>query len=254
MNLEESLTSRLFFLQYFQLLSAIPTDLKRQALESSNAVLRRDSFISRTLKISEDVILDLMNLRCKNYYKLITETSTAVPTSIKTCEKQFPVISDNWQKGFSYISAASQDNKLREYSFKCLHRIITTRKEFKRCKLSDDDLCPRCSNPDSIEHTFINSGINCPDSNSFYNLTLGWFNGMHNTKIDLCSNHLVCYMFMENLFTSNLTIPQKRKLDILLLYQKKYTYRCEVLEKNLDLNHFINKIYLQWKLENCGIL
>ena len=90
------------FLQYFQLLSAIPTDLRKQAFESSNAVLHRDSFISLALKISEDVSLDLMNLRCKNYYKLITEKSTAVPTSIKTWEKQFPVISDNWQKGFSY--------------------------------------------------------------------------------------------------------------------------------------------------------
>ena len=77
---------------------------------------------------------------------------------------------------------------------------------------------------------------------------------MYNTKIDLSSNQLVCYIFMENLFTSNLTVPQKRRLDILLLYQKKYIYRCKVLEKNLDLNDFINKIYLQWKLENCGIL
>lgn len=32
-------------------------------------------------------------------YKLITEKSTAVPTFIKTWEKQFPVILDNWQKG-----------------------------------------------------------------------------------------------------------------------------------------------------------
>ena len=127
------------------------------------------------------------------------------------------MISDNWQKGFRYIYAASKDNKLRQFSFKFTHRIIMTRKELKRYKLSDDDLCLRCSNPDSIKHTFIN----CPDSTSFYNLTLGWFNGMLNTKIDLSSNQLVCYMFMENLFTSNLTIPQKYRLDILLLYQKK---------------------------------
>ena len=107
--------------------------------ESSNAVLHRDSFISPTLKISEDISLDLMNFHCKNYCKLITEKSTAVPTSIKNWEKQFPVISDNWQKGFSYIYAASKDNKSRQFSFKFLHRIITTRKELKRYKLSDDD-------------------------------------------------------------------------------------------------------------------
>ena len=32
-----------FFLQYLQLLSAIPTDLKKESFESSNTVLRHDS-------------------------------------------------------------------------------------------------------------------------------------------------------------------------------------------------------------------
>ena len=101
---------------------------------------------------------------------------------------------------------------------------------------------------DSIEHTFID----CPDSTSFFNFTRGLFNGIHNTKIDLTRNQLVCYMFLENLLTFNFTIPPKRRTDILLLNQKKKN-RCKVLEKNLDLNDFINKIYLQWKLENCAI-
>ena len=69
-------------------------------------------FFLPTLKMSKDASLDLKKLRCKNYYKLIIEKSTVVPTSIKTWEKQFPVISDNWQKGFSYIYAACKDNKL----------------------------------------------------------------------------------------------------------------------------------------------
>lgn len=119
-----------------------------------------------------------------------------------------------------------------------------TKKELKRYKLLDDDLCPRHFNLDSIEHTFIN----CFDSTSSYTLTLEWFNGIHITKIYLAGNQLVGHiMFRENLITSNLTIPPKRRLDILLLYQKKYVYHCRILENNLDLSDFINKIYLQWK-------
>ena len=88
----------------------------------------------------------------------------------------------------------------------------------------------------------------------FYNLTLRWFNGMHNIEIDLSGDQFVRYMFTENGSLSNLTPLQKRRLDILLVYQKQYIYNCKVFGKNLNLDEFTNKIFLQWKLENCSTL
>ena len=114
------------FLQYFQLLSAIPTDLKKLARESPHPDVRLDSISSPILKISEGVNLDLKKLRCKNYYKLMNEESTVVPTSVKTWKKHIPEISADWQKCFSRIYVFSKDNRLRQFSFKLLHRIITT--------------------------------------------------------------------------------------------------------------------------------
>jgi len=116
------------FLQYFQLLSAIPTDLKKLARESPHPDVRLDSISSPILKISEGVNLDLKKLRCKNYYKLMNEESTVVPTSVKTWKKHIPEISADWQKCFSRIYAFSKDNRLRQFSFKLLHRIITTKR------------------------------------------------------------------------------------------------------------------------------
>ena len=237
------------FLQYFQLLSAIPTDLKTQAREIQHPDFILDSLASPILKISEAVNVDLKTLRCKNYYKLISEKLTVVPTSFKTWEKQIPEISANWQQAFRRIYAFSKDNRLRQFSFKLLHRIITTKKELKRYNMANDDYCTRCLNPDSIEHTFIN----CHDSVLFYNRTLGWFNSIHNTEIDLSSNQTFCYMFSENCSVLSLSPLQKRRLDILLVYQNLYIYNCRVLEKRLNFNEFINKISLQWKLENCDI-
>ena len=61
------------------------------------------------------------------------------------------------------------------------------------------------------------------------------------------------YIFSENCSVLSLSPLQKRRLDILLVYQKLYIYHCRVLEKRLNFNEFINKISLQWKLENCDI-
>ena len=180
----------------------------------------------------------------------MNEKSTVVPTSVKTWKKHIPEISPDWQKCFSRIYAFSKDNRLRQFSFKLLHRIITTRKELKRYNMANDDLCTRCSNPDSIEHTFIN----CHNSMHFYNLTLRWFNGMHNIEIDLSGDQFVRYMCRENGNLSNLSSLQKRRLDILLVYQKRDIYNCRVFGKNLILDEFTNRIFLQWKLENCNTL
>ena len=41
------------------------------------------------------------------------------------------------------------------------------------------------------------------------------------------------YMFSENCSVLSLSPLQKRRLDILLVYQKLYIYHCRVLEKRL---------------------
>ena len=44
------------------------------------------------------------------------------------------------------------DNKLREFGYKILHRILVTNKELKKLKIRNDDLCDWCKNLDSLEH------------------------------------------------------------------------------------------------------
>ena len=77
---------------------------------------------------------------------------------------------------------------------------------------------------------------------------------MYNIEIDLSGDQFVHYMFTENGSLSNLTPLQKRRLDVLLVYQKQYIYNCKVFGKNLNLDEFTNKIFLQWKIEKFGTL
>ena len=54
---------------------------------------------------------------------------------------------------------SSKDNKLRQFSFKLLHRTIVTKKELNKCRLVNDAACTFCSNPDSIEHTILDCNV-----------------------------------------------------------------------------------------------
>ena len=74
---------------------------------------------------------------------------------------------------------SSKDNELRQFCFKVMHRIITTKKEPLKYKLASDDKCPFCLNPDSIKHT----SIYCQESKEFFSKTLGWFKDYHKENV-----------------------------------------------------------------------
>ena len=166
MNFKRSMTSKSTFLHYFQLLATFPLDLKRKAFDSPTPL------VSTSLEYHqlEDRTLILPKLRSKNYYKLFIEKLAVEPTACKSWKRYFPECTD-WNKCFVEIYKSSRDNKLRQFSFKVLHRIIPSKKELKKYNLINDDTCSLCPNSDSIEHTFIH----CIESTNFFTKTMRWF-------------------------------------------------------------------------------
>ena len=85
----------------------------------------------------------------------------------KGLEKSVSELPAFWGDCFVNICKSSKDNKLRQFTFKVVYRIITKKKELLKCKLADDK-CPFCFNPDSIRHTFLY----CQESKEFFSKTL----------------------------------------------------------------------------------
>ena len=56
----------------------------------------------------------------------------------------------NEKNNFTKIYQITKDNKLRQFLFKILHRIIITKKELKNINFASDDHCNLCSSKDSI--------------------------------------------------------------------------------------------------------
>ena len=102
----------------------------------------------------EDRTIVLTKFRCKNYYSLFIEKLVSEPSAVRAWKKSFSEL-PNWSDCFVNIYKSSKDNKLRQFTFKVVHRIITTKKELLKYKLASDDKCPFCLNPDSTEHTFL---------------------------------------------------------------------------------------------------
>ena len=66
-----------------------------------------------TTEISSSVIptLDLSEVRCKNYYKILNGNCTTKPTAIKNWKNKFPDCFTDWEKKILFIYKSTKDNK-----------------------------------------------------------------------------------------------------------------------------------------------
>ena len=197
----------------FQLIAAIAPDLKRKAFGSTVPDLLGAT--SEYCQL-EDRTIVLTKFRCKNYYSLFIEKIVSEPSAVRAWSfSEIP----NWSDCFANIYKSSKDNKLRQFTCKVVHRIITTKKELLKYKLASDDKCPFCLNPDSIEHTFLY----CQESKEFFSKTLRWLNKYHKENVQL-SHKQILFNTFDDFLPMQMPISTQRKLRLLVLLQKKYLY------------------------------
>ena len=68
--------------------------------------------------------LNLTEIRCKNYYKILNGNCITKPTGIINWENKFPDFFTDWGENFSFIYKSTKDNKLRQSLFRLPYRII----------------------------------------------------------------------------------------------------------------------------------
>ena len=101
------------YLHYFQLIAAIPTDLKKKARECEAP--SRELLNTTTVSLFPNGSpVDLADMRCKHYYKILNENPTVEPTGIKTWKVNYADTYTEWKNKFSFIYQSTRDNKLRQ--------------------------------------------------------------------------------------------------------------------------------------------
>ena len=113
--------------------------------------------------------VDLGKLKPKDYYQLLNnKTHTAHQTGTQKWNKTFPLNENDWCQLFKSIPKLCQEQKLREFQFKFIHRIVVTRKKLFKFRIKPNSDCIYCGEEDSIEHTFKD----CSFTKSFIEKTL----------------------------------------------------------------------------------
>ena len=151
------------------------------------------------------------------------------------------MIADNWEKSINNKYKTAKDNKLKQFSFKLLHRILITKKELKRYGIVSNSECVECHEPDSLEHTFME----CTSSLELHENILNWFNAQHHTNINPTVAQILLNFCQLSPVSNSLLF---RKISLLLQYVKQYMYASKSLNKNLDTAECISKLERTFKI------
>ena len=142
-------------------------------------------------------------------------------TAIKSWRKHSPEVSDNWVHCIRKNYKITRDNKLGQFYFKLLHRILVTNKELKYFGITDCVKCTvMCGENDSIEHAFLE----CQSFQTLCDESLEWFNNLHQTNVSV--NPLQVFLNLPTPTTS-LSNKQTKDVRLLLLYAKQTIMRAK---------------------------
>ena len=81
----------------------------------------------------------------------------------------------------------------------------------------------------------------------FYQEILSWFNALENTQINLSKEQ---FLFQNYTLAPAVHRSIRRRLELSVLFMKKYLYTCKMTESQPSYLQFLNNLKLQWKIEH----
>ena len=146
----------------------------------------------------------------------------------------------NWTNIFKSVQKTCRENRVREFHFKFIHRIVVTKKELFRFNIKSDSNCIYFGDLDFIDHTFSE----CQFTKSFPQEVLQWFNTENNSEFNLNIEDL-----LFGTFPSSSTLIKKTELHPPLSAYYIYKKKLQNDSPFLLLSDFINKVKYKYKLE-----
>ena len=142
------------FLKYMQVVSAIPKHLRDKAREKQ--VDKRIFLAENAFQLSPNTTIDLHKMKNREYYWLLINKDDVEIKAGPKWARDLQVVDLNLDTFFTRVKNVCKNNKLKEFYFKLLHRIVVTKKELFFYSMKSDMLCLLCQEPDSISHTYLN--------------------------------------------------------------------------------------------------
>ena len=93
-------------------------------------------------------------MKNRDHYWLLINKEQIEQKANSKWERDLQIDQTSLQTIFSHVRSVRKDNKLTEFYFKHLHRIVVTKKDLFLFGKAEDTKCPYCKMNYAIMHTF----------------------------------------------------------------------------------------------------
>ena len=227
-----------------QVVSAIPKHLLDKAREKQ--VDKRSFLAEKAFQLSPNTTIDLHKMKNRDYYWLLINKDDVKIKATPKWARDLQVVDLNLDTFFNRVKNVCKNNKLKEFYFKLLHRIVVTKKELSFYGMESDMLCFLCQEPDSISHTFQN----CHWSKHFFSEVIKWGNKENDTSFS--PSPLEILFGLEQKDYPQVANKSIKKINFTLLFAKYYLYTQKLLKKEINMKEFIRKLTSKLQIENLS--
>ena len=234
------------FLQYYQVVSAIPK--RFWFLAKCSDTINRSFFTQNDniLSLNESTQNSLCMAKSKDFYNLFNvKIHTEDQTGPKRWSEKLSLNKDVWTRIFISLKNICKETKLKEFQFKLIHRTIITKKELFRFGIKTDDECLYCGDKDSVEHSFIE----CAFTKLFTQNVLDWFNQVNECQIAPTTEEILFGITVSSLDTTII-----RKFNYTALFMGHYIYSSKLNSLAISIQDFISKLLIRYDLENFSLI
>jgi len=191
-------------------------------------------------KFNDNVEIHLDKARSKDFYKLLDNiTHTGNHSGPTKWSKRLSLNEDSWSNIFNSLKTVCKENKLREFHFKFIHRIIVTKRELLKFGIKNDEECLYCGQSDSIEHT----SIECTLTKTFVSNVLQWFDSTNACRITPPTAEI-----LFGVFGNSHDKKTTGKFNYTILFMRHYLYSNKINEKSISLKEFVQKVEHKYRL------
>ena len=230
------------FIQYYQIISAIPNRLRLKARQIESANFQFFTSNDHFFHFNRNFVLNLDKAKSRNFYKLfIDKTHNGGQTGPKRWSEILSLNDEHWAKIFKTTRKLCKETKLKEFQFKLIHRIVVTKRELFKYGIKTDDECCFCGENDSIDHTFIH----CSFTKSFIQKVIRWFNATYNSHISPTIEEILFGIISNSNEKSTIN-----KFNYITLFMRYFIHSRKLNNKPIDLLDFVNAVQQRNLIEN----
>ena len=216
------------FMKYLSLKSSIPSAVKTHLTNENNTTLSTTNYFNKVLTCQKPTKF-LYTYQIKSNDEPITQT--------KKWENIFGNEHILWKSVFKLPYDITVNNKLRNFNYKYIMRIVRTNKELFKFKLVNSSLCDFCF---QSNETALHLFWECTYAQELWRNIANIFR-QNNINIVLNFRKISLGILNQNYYYT--------PLNYIILLAKYFIFRCKCLKETPHFNHFKYYMHEQCRIE-----